>query len=419
MLCVIVLCSLFPMSTLRADTLRRAVRSQQTKAAQMNRTVGKTFRIPESLQAAVAFWRDIYAKHDRDHVVLHDTEYLQLIYDVVDLTDLAKRTDLAPTAMEEARRDRVRAAKEQVRDILSRLNEGVTTLSAKEQRIKQLFAPINEPNKYRMAMADDRLRSQTGQKDKFVAGVTAAGRYMPMIEKIFKEQAIPWEITRLVFVESMFNLRAYSKVGASGIWQFMAGTARLHGLTRDAYVDERNDPVAATQAAARLLKTDFAALGSWPLAINAYNSGRGRLMQAVARLGTSDIAQIIRRFDHPGYGFASRNFYPEFLAALDVYENARHYFGDIPIDPPQEFDAIVTTFPISFPELGRMTDTALDTLHMLNPGYTEEVVTGLKALPAGYTLKVPLNKGRAFVAAIDRLGRATTQPMRRGMAASE
>lgn len=384
-----------------AGTLSHA----KARVERAHRTIGKTFQVPAGLQIPFAFWRDIYATYDKDHVVLHDTEHLDIVYGVVDLTDISRRTELPPTEIPSLRRARVGEAMARVRALLQRLHDGATDLTAEEKRIQGLFARVKTPDKYKAAMTGERLRSQTGQRDKFIAGVIASGRYMPMIEKIFKEQGVPWEISRLVFVESMFNLRAYSKAGASGIWQFMPGTARLYGLARDASIDERNDPVAATQAAARLLKTDHGALGAWPLAINAYNAGRGRLQQAVARLGTTDIARIIQRFDHPGYGFASRNFYPEFLAALSVYENARQHFGDLAIDPPLDFEAIVTTTPLLLPELARLAQTPIDQLQTLNPGFADEVMAGGRMLPSGYTLKIPANTGTQFLSAIAQMDR--------------
>ncbi|MBI2346981.1 MAG: transglycosylase SLT domain-containing protein [Deltaproteobacteria bacterium] len=337
-------------------------------------TTQKTFAVPPALKEAVAFWRDIYAKYDKDHVVLHDTEDLGIVYEVVDLTDIGRRTELTQIEISELRRERIRTAMERVGAGLDRA-------------------------------AHEHLRSQTGQKEKFIAGITASGRYMPIIEKIFKEGGIPQEVSRLVFVESMFQLHAFSKAGASGIWQFMPGTARLYGLTADRYVDERNDPIAATQAAARLLKADYEAIGSWPLAINAYNAGRGRLLQATARLGTKDIARIVGAFNHPGYGFASRNFYPEFLAALDVYENRVSYFGSLPIDPPLAFEAIITAAPAPLPTIARVAGITSEALRTLNPGFSEAVLAGETILPAGYTLKVPLQKGAPCLAAISTIGR--------------
>ncbi len=133
----------------------------------------------------------------------------------------------------------------------------------------------------------------------------------------------------MVFVESMFNPQAKSKVGAYGLWQIMPNTAKLYGLNVDENVDERGDTRRATHVAAQLLAENYRSLQSWPLAINAYNSGQGTLQAAIRQLGTRDIGTIIQQFRGGVYGFASRNFYPSFLAALEVYNNYPRYFGTL------------------------------------------------------------------------------------------
>ena len=102
-------------------------------------------------------------------------------------------------------------------------------------------------------------------REKFEQAIKRSGRYLPLMESIFaREYNLPVELTRLPFVESSFNIRARSKVGASGIWQFMRSTGKLFLKINDG-VDERNDPIRATEAAAKLLKMNFGSLKSWPL----------------------------------------------------------------------------------------------------------------------------------------------------------
>jgi membrane-bound lytic murein transglycosylase D len=144
------------------------------------------------------------------------------------------------------------------------------------------------------------------------------------MERIFGEQGLPVELTRMPLIESSFNLNAYSKVGAAGIWQFMPSTGRRF-LTVSAAVDERRDPIASTRAAARYLREMYADLGSWPLAISGWNHGPDGLARAARELGTSDIGVIVRQYRGRNFGFASRNFYAEFLAALDL--DRRHGAG--------------------------------------------------------------------------------------------
>lgn len=402
---------LTPPAHASAGTLHRATQAALQRAF-AKRTVSQPFRVPVGLEAPTVFWRNIYALYDRNQVVLHDTEHLDIVYGVLDLSDISALGDpfaSFPPGAAESRRTRVQAGMTKVRESLLRLaeNPGRSDITPLERKIVALFRNIpGGATKFREAAQGGRLRSQTGLKDRFRAGIVSSGKYLQQIEQIFREEGVPWEVTRLVFVESMFDLRAYSKVGASGIWQFMPATARLMGLTMNTIVDERNDPMAATRASARLLRKNYDMLGTWPLAINAYNAGPGRLRQAVQTMGTTSIATIIRHFRHPGYQFASRNFVPEFYAALDTFENRRKYFGDVRVAAPLEYDTVITAKAVDMPRLATVTDLPLARLWELNPGYSAALYRGKLMLPAGYALKVPKQQQRRFIATIDRVGTA-------------
>jgi LysM repeat protein len=135
----------------------------------------------------------------------------------------------------------------------------------------------------------------------------------------------------LPLVESSYE-NATSKAAAVGVWQFTRATGRQY-LRISGRVDERREPMKAAQAAARLLRDNYKALGSWPLALTAYNHGRGGMMRAKAAHG-SDLPTIISDYRGPVFGYASMNFYTEFLAAVDVYTNYQQYFGALVLDRP-------------------------------------------------------------------------------------
>jgi membrane-bound lytic murein transglycosylase D len=156
------------------------------------------------------------------------------------------------------------------------------------------------------------------------------------MERIFRAEGLPLELTRLPLVESCFDVEAYSKVGAAGIWQFMPATGRLYAMDVNDSVDERRDPIASTRAAARFLRHNYEALeDSWPLAITAYNHGPAGIRRAISATGTTDIGVIVGRYDGPAFGFASRNFYAEFLAALDVDRHREAWFGKLDVHQPE------------------------------------------------------------------------------------
>jgi hypothetical protein len=184
-----------------------------------------------------------------------------------------------------------------------------------------------------LADLQDTIHTQMGIRERFRDGVIRSGRYVEAFQQIFEKQGVPTEIALLPFVESSFENRARSNAGAAGIWQFTRGTGRLY-LTVNRKVDERLDPAKATRAAARLLLDNYNALGSWPLAITAYNHGRGGMLRAQDELGSSDITKVIAEYKGPQFGYASMNFYSEFLAAIDVYNSYEQYFGQLTLDTP-------------------------------------------------------------------------------------
>src|SRR5262249_5230524 len=136
-------------------------------------------------------------------------------------------------------------------------------LTAEERRWAKLFHGDPDPDRFAAAAEKDRIRAQIGAKERCAEGVAVARRYLPDLERVSREEGIPRAVTRLPLVESSFNVRAYSKVGASGIWQFMPHTARRF-MRIDNAVDERLDPSVATHAAARFLRENYELLGTWP-----------------------------------------------------------------------------------------------------------------------------------------------------------
>lgn len=364
---------------------------------------------PRGLEKDVEFWRDIYAKYDKNYVVLHHPRYLDIIYDVVNLTDIDLDPRLNEIEREHMKERRVDARKTRIEDSLKVLatNPPTSRLTHEQWRIKKLFANVQEKDKYKRAYKDDWIRGQLGQRDKFEAGLAYSGRYLGEIEAIFESYGLPKELTRLIFVESMFNPLAISSAGASGIWQFMPRTGKLF-LSISKIADQRNDPIEATHAAAKLLSQNYQELGTWPLAINAYNAGRGRLKKAVKQLGTRDIGTIIRNFNHRYYGFASRNFYLEFVAAYEVAEHAERYFGRIVHDEPISYDVVRSNYHLSLPEVARLAGVSMEELKKLNPAFSSRITSGRDLIPRRTKIRVPERRGDLFLASAARAPKSRT-----------
>lgn len=355
------------------------------------------FSVPPALKPQVDFWINIFATYGKRQVVILDAERLDRIYSVVDLGALDQE-GLSETQVELAMKSEEDAEKARIRALLLRLDQADLhrdQLAAEEQRIVALFADDPSPTKFRDAAADDRLRGQRGLRERFAQGIQVAHAYFPAMEQIFREEGVPAEITRLPLVESCFNVHAYSKVGAAGVWQFMPTTAR-HYMRVDRAVDERLDPITATRAAARFMRQNYTQLGTWPLAIKAYNHGPAGIARAVREIGTTDVATIIENYHGPAYKFASRNFYPEFLAALHVEHNYRRYFGDLPLDPPLSADTIYLTGHTPIGAAARCAGTDQWAIASLNPSLLPPIHAGREPIPPGYALRLPRGTGERF-----------------------
>lgn len=334
-------------------------------------TLGKShFSAPATLRSEVEFWRNIFAQYKHSQTILHNQHHLDLVYGVLDFSKLYE-----DPALDEMEIRRVRKFVEEVN----------------EEFLCEKFG-----------LEADEVRAQWGQKDRFEEGLIRFGRYRRMLEEIFAREGVPSEITRLTFVESMFTLEAVSKAGAAGPWQFMPGTAKKF-IRVDAVADERLDPLLAGRAAARLLRKNYELLGTWPLAINAYNSGPLRMLRAVRQLGTQDIAAIIHEYDGSGYQFASRNFYPEFLAAIDAVQNHPRYFGTLNLDGPVYFDELILPQHASPAELARATATDIAVLKDLNPSYFARSFAENAYLPEGSMLRVPHRQKTLFAAELNEI----------------
>jgi membrane-bound lytic murein transglycosylase D len=336
------------------------------------------FAYPTELEPDVRFWIRVYTEVTTDQGLLHDDWYLGLVYEVL-------RFD--PSDSPRQREHTVEQAKARYAALLRRFAAGDTeNLTPHERRILHDFGDQTTPAQYRDAI--ERIRFQLGQADRFHEGLIRAQEYEKSISRVLADRGVPPEIGALPHVESSFNPAAYSRVGAAGLWQFMPGTARRY-MRVDGVVDQRLDPYSATEAAANLMLYNYRLLGSWPLAVTAYNHGPGGLRRAQDELGTSNIAVIVKRYQGASFGFASRNFYVAFLAALEVDRNAEKYFG--PLTHLPETQSTVVTLPdyVAVDALARAFKVDLGALRVLNPALRPPIWNKTRLVPRGYELRIP------------------------------
>lgn len=330
------------------------------------------------LKSNVDFWVLIYSRYPSTTGVIHDRDDLNLIYGTVNLLPAD-----APRARR-INRWRTRKASAKYAALLRRLARGAPPHNAREKKILALFG--RNPSPKRLREASENVRVQLGQKDRFVEGLIRSGRYLKKIKQIFRDYGLPSDLAYIPHVESSFNYEAYSKFGAAGIWQFTRSTGRRY-LTINYVVDERRDPIRATWAAAQYLKKNYELLGSWPLAITAYNNGETGMLRAKAAKG--NYVRIFEEYERGCFKFASRNFYSEFLAARKVASHYRHYFGWLPLEKPQRVTTITLPGFLAVSDAISFFKVKETVLQRLNPALRPPVFAGRKYIPTGYHLRLP------------------------------
>jgi membrane-bound lytic murein transglycosylase D len=347
---------------------------------------------PEGIQSDVNFWIRVYTEVNTNEGFLHDERNLAVIYDTLKFG--AGGSSRERQQLVDDRRDRHIAA---LRRIIAALptEDGREALSAEDKRLLALWGP--NPSPIILKEATTRIRFQLGQADRFREGLIRSSSWETHIAETFANQGLPPELAVLPHVESSFNAAAYSKVGAAGLWQFMRSTGRRYMRVDDA-VDERLDPYRSTEAAAQLLAYNYRVLGSWPLALTAYNHGAAGMRRAKEAVGTDDFVKINRTYSSRTFGFASRNFFPSFLAALTIDESPEKYFGALERRPEQKFREITMPAYVRLSTLERVLAVDREQLRVLNPAWRPTIFNGTRLVPRGYQLRLPADTAETWTA---------------------
>ncbi len=337
---------------------------------------------PAGLEPEIGFWRSIFAEISTSQAAIHDARHLSVVYEIV---------DLPPQASTSARKRVAKAARKRYEKILSVLASGRRSGLTSEQRRVLALWPDDVSNA-ELRRATKRIRFQNGMADRYRAGLERSGQWRDYIRQQLAEHGVPEGLGALPHVESSFNPTARSHVGAAGMWQFTRGTGRRF-MQVDHVVDGRRDPYMSSEAAARLLSYNYSIVKAWPLAITGYNHGIAGMRRAVRTLGTTDIETIVRNYKGRAFGFASRNFYVAFLAALEVERDAERYFGEVTRLTPRADLLVVTPAYIPATELAEAFGISTDTLKAYNPALMPTVWSGAKHVPRGFPLRVPISDG--------------------------
>jgi membrane-bound lytic murein transglycosylase D len=335
---------------------------------------------PAGLERDVQFWIRVYTEVTTNGGFLHDDRNLAVVYEKIEFGSNSSPRERQRIV--DDKRDRYIAALKRI----AAANGG--PLSDDDQRIRNMWGEEGVPA--RLLNAVDSIRFQLGQADRFREGLVRSGAWSSHIAEVFANQGLPAELAVLPHVESSFNPAAYSKVGAAGLWQFMRSTGRRY-MRIDGAIDDRLDPFRSTEAAAQLLSYNYRLLGTWPLALTAYNHGAAGMRRAKESVGTDDIERIVRNYKSPSFGFASRNFYVSFLAALEVDHNPEKYFKDLEPLPEVKFTEVAAPSFVPIGSLERTLKVDRATLRALNPALLPAVWAGGRHVPKGYRLRLPLN----------------------------
>lgn len=257
------------------------------------------------------------------------------------------------------------------------------------QRLHDIHSLISLPyNK----IVRNHIHVYTGKKrDKFEIMLGLREYYFPMIEDIFDSYGLPVELKYMAVIESALNPNAVSRVGATGMWQFMYSTGRAYGLKINSIIDERRDPVKATHAAARYLKDLYRIYEDWGLVIAAYNCGPGNVNKAIRRSGNrKDYWEIYYRLPRE-----TRGYLPAFIAAtyaMNYFEE--HKITPVAINFPIITDTVLISRDMHMEQISAVLNIPLADIRALNPQYRAKIIPG-KSMPMAVTL--PLKYTGEFI----------------------
>ncbi|MBD64637.1 MAG: hypothetical protein CME62_05495 [Halobacteriovoraceae bacterium] len=333
--------------------------------------------IDERFRKRVDFWKKVYTEIDSKSAFIHDKEDLTIIY---------KKVKLKANNYRQRSRSAYKEVKKVRRLLRSIYKKRMKNLTQAEKEIVKI-AGLKTATDARRAI--NRVRSQYGLKDNYFIGLKRSHRYLDYIKKVFAQYNLPKELIYLPHVESSFNYRAYSKVGAAGIWQFMRSTGRMFGLKFTYVIDERRDPFKATVAAAKLLRSNYDRIKNWPLAITGYNHGIRSMERALKKVGSGEIADIIEKYDGRRFGFASKNFYATFIATVEISQDPSRYFPEFKKPEPFTYSSIPLPKSLTVKQILKATRLNPNDLKLYNPAIRSIAYRTSLQIPKGYDLQLP------------------------------
>lgn len=340
------------------------------------------FPTPQAIEGNVRLWANVYGVWGKYEVAIFDREDPGIVYSVV---ALPQGEGMATSLRnEKLARAAVASVKEALKKFDDEAPRSERDLAGIERAVYQALVHLKGTNKYKRW---DNVGMIPGLKERFAEGYKLSGAHSAHIEQRLAANNLPKELLGIIFVESLFFNRACSRAGACGLWQLLRGTAK-ENIFVNQLVDERFDPVLATEAAIDYLKGAYEKFSSWPLAITSYNYGRAGVQRAINSGDISNYSDLYTNYQGKRFGFAAKNYYAEFLAALQIYQNAHQLFPLVNKADPWDYEIFTlphATFFNSLEEIKEMSGN----LAQYNPALTASTRSGKEVLPNGFKLRIP------------------------------
>ena len=364
------------------------------------RAAKKIFPVYPIVEKQKQFWIAIFTEHTSSQGLLHDGLVGLPTYEKVNLKRLSRR----------GQKKLIRKRKGIVSRNLLALASAVEKreqLSKKQSELLALFSKGVKPDHLRKSALN--VRFQRGLSDKFREGLERSSSVLIHARNSMRKYDLPLDLAFLPHVESSFHNKAYSHKNAAGMWQFTRSTGRLY-MNINYEVDERLDPVIASDAAALFLKQNYKKLKTWPLAITAYNHGPYSLERIVAKQGTRNLGKLIENYHGGLFKIASKNFYAEFLAARTIALQPEKYFPDLKIKPVLAFQEKSMPFYLDATFATKLLGTSKKEMKRLNPALRNAIWSGNRLIPPTYSLRLPPNTDlEKFIASVPQKQRFKKQ----------
>lgn len=338
--------------------------------------VSDLFKVTPYYYPNVNFWFLIYTQFESSSVVIHDKTNLALVYKVLDFSSLHEKKLPKNTIFvlqQKLSEEKLQALRVELED-LSRDPYSLKPFAKKIYRIlKQANVQLPMRKSDRSIMftkLKQNLRTQTGQKNFIRDGVVRSLPYQKFLNKYFTDRNLPKELLAIPFLESSFNPKAHSRVNALGVWQFMPLIASYYVPKRTTSTDYRSNIGVASLAAGFLMSENFTLMKSWDLAVTAYNSGTKHLLKTKRELAGKvvNLESIIKHSDSQHFGFASKNFYSEFLALAHTLAYRDEVFNDIHNhdrpDVDEELKFYITKCALNLPK--QLSSPLMNDIHFHN-----------------------------------------------------